>query len=167
MGKTRFSLFIPLLLVAAFIQVIFRNPVLSVFAFPVNAAIVLLLFGGLYVFNKEYAANRFLVALASGRTAVSAIVLTGMAGLVMLFFPSLAFQKSWIFDAVLLLLVSNLFLALLRYVILLVPLALILPRVTGSVFGIYAAEPIGDVLASATTLTLFLTRRKKLLPVEE
>ena len=52
-------------------------------------------------------------------------------------------------------------------VILLVPLALILPRVTGSVFGIYAAEPIADVLASATTLTLFLTRRKKLLPVEE
>lgn len=115
MGKTRFSLFIPLLLVVAFIQVIFGNPDLSVFAFPVNAAIVLLLFGGLYVFNREYAANRFLVALASGRTAVSAIVLTGMAGLVMLFFPSLAFQKSWIFDAVLLLLVSNLFLALLRY----------------------------------------------------
>lgn len=115
MGKTRFSLFIPLLLVAALIQVIFGNPDLSVFAFPVNAAIVLLLFGGLYVFNREYATNRFLVALASGRTAVSAIVLTGMAGLVMLFFPSLEFQKSWIFDAVLLLLVSNLFLALLRY----------------------------------------------------
>lgn len=51
--------------------------------------------------------------------------------------------------------------------ILLVPLALILPRVTGSVFGIYAAEPIADILASATTLTLILTRRKKLLPVEE
>ena len=62
---------------------------------------------------------------------------------------------------------TSLFLALLRKVILLVPLALILPRVTGSVFGIYAAEPIADILASATTLTLFLTRRKKLLPVEE
>ena len=62
---------------------------------------------------------------------------------------------------------TSLFLALLRKVILLVPLALILPRVTGSVFGIYAAEPIADVLASATTLTLFLTRRKKLLPAEE
>ena len=36
---------------------------------------------------------------------------------------------------------TSLFLALLRKVILLVPLALILPRVTGSVFGIYAAEP--------------------------
>ena len=61
---------------------------------------------------------------------------------------------------------TSLFLALLRKVILLVPLALILPRVTGSVYGIYAAEPIADFLASATTLTLFLSRRKKLLPVE-
>lgn len=115
MGKTRFSLFIPLLLVAALLQVILGNPDLSVFAFPVNVAIVLVLFGGLYVLNREYATSRFVAVLASGRTAVSAIVLTGMAGLVMLFFPSLEFQKSWIFDAVLLLLVSNLFLALLRY----------------------------------------------------
>ena len=59
---------------------------------------------------------------------------------------------------------TSLFLALLRKVILLVPLAIILPRVTGSVIGIYVAEPIADFLASATTLTLFLSRRKKLLP---
>ena len=44
---------------------------------------------------------------------------------------------------------------------------LILPRVTGSVMGIYAAEPIADILASATTLTLFLSQRKKLLPTEK
>ena len=58
-----------------------------------------------------------------------------------------------------------LFLALLRKVILLVPLALLLPRITGSVFGIFAAEPIADILASTTTLTLFLRKRKSLLPV--
>ena len=62
---------------------------------------------------------------------------------------------------------TSLFLALLRKVILLVPLALILPRITGSVMGIYAAEPIADFVASATTLTLFLSRRKKLLPTPE
>ena len=62
---------------------------------------------------------------------------------------------------------TSLFLALLRKVVLLVPLALILPRVTGSVIGIYAAEPIADILASCTTLTLFLSRRKKLLPAEK
>ncbi len=57
------------------------------------------------------------------------------------------------------------FLALLRKVILLVPLALILPRITGSVLGIFVAEPIADILASTTTLTLFLHKRKALLPV--
>ena len=59
---------------------------------------------------------------------------------------------------------TSLFLALLRKVILLVPLAILLPRLTGSVMGIYAAEPMADFLASATTLTLFLSKRKKLLP---
>lgn len=62
---------------------------------------------------------------------------------------------------------TSLFLALLRKVILLVPLAMILPWLTNSVMGIYVAEPIADFLASATTLTLFLSRRKKLLPLEK
>lgn len=46
----------------------------------------------------------------------------------------------------------------------LVPLAILLPRITNSVMGVYIAEPVADILASATTLTIFLTRRKKLLP---
>ena len=62
---------------------------------------------------------------------------------------------------------TSLLLALLRKVILLVPLAIILPRLTGSVMGIYAAEPIADFLASCTTLSVFLYRRKQLLPVEQ
>ena len=59
---------------------------------------------------------------------------------------------------------TSLFLALLRKVILLVPLAILLPRITNSVMGVYIAAPVADILASATTLTIFLTRRKKLLP---
>ena len=59
---------------------------------------------------------------------------------------------------------TSLFLALLRKVILLVPLAILLPRITGNVMGIYVAEPVADILASATTLTLFLRRRRTLLP---
>ena len=62
---------------------------------------------------------------------------------------------------------TSLFLALLRKVILLVPLAILLPWLTNSVMGIYVAEPIADFLASATTLTLFLSQRKKLLPLED
>ena len=59
---------------------------------------------------------------------------------------------------------TSLFLALLRKVILLIPLAILLPIVTGNVMGIYVAEPLADVLASATTLTLFPRTRKTLLP---
>ena len=62
---------------------------------------------------------------------------------------------------------TSLFLALLRKVILLIPLALLLPWAMGNVLGIYIAEPVADILASSTTLTLFLLRRKKLLPLEE
>ena len=57
----------------------------------------------------------------------------------------------------------SLFLALLRKVILLVPLALILPKVTGDVMGIYYAEPIADILAALTTGTLFALNFKKIL----
>ncbi|MEY8319334.1 MATE family efflux transporter [Oscillospiraceae bacterium 50-58] len=59
---------------------------------------------------------------------------------------------------------TSLFLALLRKVILLVPLAILLPMITQNVMGIYVAEPVADILASATTLTLFLHKRKTLLP---
>lgn len=49
------------------------------------------------------------------------------------------------------------FFALFRKVILLVPLALILPAVTGSVYGLYFAEPISDAL-SATVCGLTFWR---------
>lgn len=59
----------------------------------------------------------------------------------------------------------SLFLALLRKMVLLVPLALLLPAVMGgNVLGIYIAEPVADILASATTMTLFFAKRKTLLP---
>ena len=59
---------------------------------------------------------------------------------------------------------TSLFLALLRKVILLVPLAIILPRITGNVMGIFVAEPIADIGASFTAFIMFMTQRKKLLP---
>lgn len=56
----------------------------------------------------------------------------------------------------------SLFLALLRKVILLIPLALILPSFF-DVMGIYYAEPIADILAALTTGTLFALNFKKIL----
>ena len=58
----------------------------------------------------------------------------------------------------------SLFLALLRKVILLVPLAVVLPLITHSVLSIYVAEPIADILYSCTALVMFLLNRKRLLP---
>lgn len=55
----------------------------------------------------------------------------------------------------------SMFIALLRKVILLIPLAIILPKFMG-VMGIYRAEPIADVLSVLTTATLFLLTVKKI-----
>lgn len=49
----------------------------------------------------------------------------------------------------------SLFIALLRKVILLIPLAIILPRLTGDVMFIYYAEPISDVTSALTCGILF------------
>lgn len=49
----------------------------------------------------------------------------------------------------------SLFIALLRKVILLIPLALILPRITGKAVSIYYAEPISDILSALTCGILF------------
>lgn len=59
----------------------------------------------------------------------------------------------------------SLFIALLRKVILLVPLALILPHFLG-VMGIYYAEPIADILSAVTASILFLRNIRKILSVE-
>lgn len=57
----------------------------------------------------------------------------------------------------------SLFIAMLRKVILLVPLALILPWVTKDVMSIYYAEPISDVTAATICAILFLINFKKIL----
>ena len=55
----------------------------------------------------------------------------------------------------------SLFIALLRKVILLIPLAMILPRFMG-VMGIYRAEPIADVISVTVTIILFTVTFKKI-----
>lgn len=57
----------------------------------------------------------------------------------------------------------SMFLALLRKVILLMPLALLLPFVTSwGVWGLFLAEPISDVIAVSTTVVMFAVRSRKL-----
>lgn len=59
----------------------------------------------------------------------------------------------------------SLFLAMLRKVILLVPLALILPHFIG-VWGVYVAEPVSDILSAVTAGVLFLINIRKILSKE-
>lgn len=55
------------------------------------------------------------------------------------------------------------FLALLRKIILLIPLALILPKLGMGTEGLFYAEPIADILAVITTSTLFVVNFRKIL----
>lgn len=58
----------------------------------------------------------------------------------------------------------SMFLAILRKIILLLPLALILPRICDlGVWGLFLAEPISDIIAATTTTSLFIIRSKKIL----
>lgn len=58
----------------------------------------------------------------------------------------------------------SLFLACLRKIILLIPLALILPAIGGlGVWGLFTAEAVSDVIAASVTTTLFFIRSRRLL----
>lgn len=59
----------------------------------------------------------------------------------------------------------SLFIATLRKIILLIPLAIILPRFFG-VMGVYYAEPISDIISAVTAAALFLLNIKKILSEE-
>jgi len=59
----------------------------------------------------------------------------------------------------------SLFIAVLRKIILLIPLAVILPRFMG-VMGIYYAEPVSDFISVATATVLFMLNIKKILSRE-
>ena len=58
---------------------------------------------------------------------------------------------------------TSLFLALLRKVILLIPLIYILPNLfENKVFAVFVAEPIADTIAVCTTVTLFILSFRKM-----
>lgn len=59
---------------------------------------------------------------------------------------------------------TSVFLALLRKVLLLIPLIYILPKfMTNKVMGVFLAEPIADVIAVVTTFVLFVVQFRKAL----
>ena len=60
---------------------------------------------------------------------------------------------------------TSAFLALLRKVILLIPLIFILPQLIGDkVLAVFLAEPVADVIAVSVTATLFAREYRRLPP---
>lgn len=57
----------------------------------------------------------------------------------------------------------SVFLAMLRKIILLIPLAIILPKLGMGTTGLFIAEPISDILAVCTTVTVFKLNINKIL----
>lgn len=57
---------------------------------------------------------------------------------------------------------TSLFLALLRKIILLIPLAVVLPMIFGTPESIFVAEPIADIIAASVTGLMFLRFTRKL-----
>ena len=56
---------------------------------------------------------------------------------------------------------------LLRKVILLTPLALIVPGITNSVMGLYYAEPISDVISAICCVIVFMITLKREIILKE
>ncbi len=59
----------------------------------------------------------------------------------------------------------SLFIAVLRKIILLIPLALVLPRFMG-VMGVYWAEPVSDAISATVATLLFALNIRKILSKE-
>ena len=114
-----------------------------------------LLVGGVAVFAPHVYAGIFTsnVALADLTASVMPIYFCGM----MIFGIQCACQSTFIALGQA---KTSVFIALLRKVILLIPLALILPKFFG-VMGIYYAEPIADIISVTTTAILFYLTFKR------
>lgn len=59
----------------------------------------------------------------------------------------------------------SLFIAVFRKIILLIPLAIILPRFFG-VMGVYYSEPVSDMISATTATVLFVCNIRKMLSKE-
>lgn len=103
------------------------------------------------MFAKMFTSNAELVALV-GRVLpifIAGMLIFGVQSVCQSTFMALGQAK------------RSLLIALLRKVVLLAPLAAILPAITQNVMSIYWAEPISDCLSAATCLIVFILFAKK------
>ncbi len=135
------------------VKKLYRSMIASSFLFSAGATILIILFPGF--FAGMFTNDRALISLVE---RVMPVFMCGMLvfGIQQGIQPTfLALGQAKI----------SFFIAVFRKVILLVPLALILPLRLG-VMGVYYAEPISDVLSAAMATVLFLLNIKKIVSKE-
>ena len=123
--------------------------------FSVSTVAVIELFPGFFMRMFTGDAELSGMGLGSVRVFMAGMALIGMQSACQQTFMALGEAK------------ISMFLAMLRKIILLLPLALILPKFGLGVWGLLLAEPVSDAIASCVTTTMFWFRSRKLLYTEE
>lgn len=127
--------------------------ILLIITFSLSTSWCLLTFAIPHIFTRMFTSSTELISLTSK-------VMPVFFGGIWMFGVQIACQSTFLAlgEAKI-----SLFLALVRKIFLLIPLALVFPRFWG-VGGIYFAEPVADITASLITLCLFIWKRESLLP---
>lgn len=135
------------------VKKLYRSMIAVCFLFAAGATLVIMIFPGF--FARMFTDDAALVALVEQMMPIfmCGMLVFGLQEGIQPTFLALGQAK------------ISLFIAIFRKVILLVPLALILPLRFG-VMGIYYAEPVSDVLSATVATVLFLTHIKKILSKE-
>lgn len=135
------------------VKKLYRSMITSCFLFSASATILIIIFPGFFagMFTNDAALIRLVEQMMP--IFMFGMLVFGLQQGIQPTFLALGQAK------------ISFFIAIFRKVILLVPLALILPLKFG-VMGIYYAEPISDVLSATMAMTLFLMNIKKIVSKE-
>lgn len=135
------------------VKKLYRTMIISCFLFAASATLLVMIFPGF--FAGMFTNDMQLIALVEKMMPIfmCGMLIFGLQQGIQPTFLALGQAK------------ISLFIAVFRKVILLVPLALILPLKFG-VMGIYYAEPISDILSALTAVILFLCNIKKIVSKE-
>lgn len=135
------------------VKKLYRSMITVCFLFAASATLLVMTFPG--VFARMFTDDAGLIALVSDKMPLfmCGMLIFGLQQGIQPTFLALGQAK------------ISLFIAVFRKMILLIPLALLLPLRFG-VMGIYYAEPISDVLSAVTAVGLFLCNIKKIVTKE-
>lgn len=135
------------------VKKLYRSMIISCFLFAASATLLVMVFPGF--FAGMFTNDGQLIALVEKMMPIfmCGMLIFGLQQGIQPTFLALGQAK------------ISLFIAVFRKVILLVPLALILPLKFG-VMGIYYAEPVSDIISALTAVMLFLCNIKKIVSKE-